>query len=193
MISYLLKIIKQEFGYLYNCWIVRRNKVNVVTMPKINGYLKVANFGGEISLGENIVINSSPSFNQIGGDTVTRLITSKGSIRIGNNVGISNSTLISQNSILVEDDVCIGGSCKIYDTDFHSIDYVKRMMKPDIDIRTAPIRIKKGAFIGAHCIILKGVTIGEKSIIGAGSVVTKDIPNGEIWAGNPAKFIRKAD
>ena len=46
-------------------------------------------------------------------------------------------------------------------------------------------------FIGANSIILKGVTIGERSIIGAGSVVTKNIPDDEIWAGNPAKFIRK--
>lgn len=47
--------------------------------------------------------------------------------------------------------------------------------------------------MGAHTIILKGVTVGAKSIIGAGSVVTKSIPDGEIWAGNPAHFIRKID
>lgn len=58
---------------------------------------------------------------------------------------------------------------------------------------TSPVVIKDGVFIGAHCIILKGVTIGEKSIIGAGSVVTKSIPDGEIWAGNPAKFIRRIE
>ena len=47
--------------------------------------------------------------------------------------------------------------------------------------------------MGTHTIILKGVTVGAKSIIGAGSVVTKSIPDGEIWAGNPAHFIRKID
>lgn len=51
--------------------------------------------------------------------------------------------------------------------------------------------IEDNVFIGARCIILKGVTIGENSIVGAGSVVTKSIPANEIWAGNPAKFIRK--
>ena len=56
---------------------------------------------------------------------------------------------------------------------------------------TKPVEIKDGVFVGAHSIILKGVTIGEGSIIGAGSVVTKSIPAGEVWAGNPAKFIRK--
>ncbi len=53
------------------------------------------------------------------------------------------------------------------------------------------VLIKKNAFIGAHTIILKGVTVGERSIIGAGSVVTKSIPDDEVWAGNPAKRIRK--
>jgi acetyltransferase-like isoleucine patch superfamily enzyme len=51
--------------------------------------------------------------------------------------------------------------------------------------------IKKGASIGANVTILGGVIIGEKSMIGAGSVVTKNIPDGELWVGNPAKFVRK--
>ena len=50
--------------------------------------------------------------------------------------------------------------------------------------------IKDNVFIGARCLILKGVVVGENSIIGAGSVVTKNIPDNEIWAGNPAKFIK---
>ena len=58
---------------------------------------------------------------------------------------------------------------------------------------TKPVEIREGAFVGAHCIILKGVTIGKEAIVGAGSVVTKSIPDGEIWGGNPAKFIRKIE
>ena len=58
-------------------------------------------------------------------------------------------------------------------------------------MRTAPILIKEGAFIGAHAIILKGVTIGRHSVIGAGAVVTKNVPDNEVWAGNPAKFVKK--
>ncbi len=79
----------------------------------------------------------------------------------------------------------------ICDTDFHSIEYSYRLEKPDTHIRTAPVRICEGAFIGARSIILKGVTIGKHSVIGAGSVVTKSVPDNEIWAGNPAVYIRK--
>jgi acetyltransferase-like isoleucine patch superfamily enzyme len=115
---------------------------------------------------------------------------------IGNNVGISNSTFVCCKNIIIEDDVLIGGSCRFYDTDFHSLDYVSRTNAykngiPDDNIESAPILIKKGAWIGGICLILKGVTIGTKSVIGAGSIVSKDIPDNEIWAGNPVKFIRK--
>lgn len=65
------------------------------------------------------------------------------------------------------------------------------MQKIDPGIKSKPILIKEGAFIGAHSIVLKGVTIGKYSVIGAGSVITKDIPDNEVWAGNPARFIKK--
>lgn len=53
------------------------------------------------------------------------------------------------------------------------------------------IHIKRNAYIGCNTVICKPVTIGENAIVGAGSIVTKDIPDNEVWAGNPAKFIRK--
>ena len=87
--------------------------------------------------------------------------------------------------------ILVGGGTKIYDTDFHWLEFERRMS--ELGGATNPVVIKDGAFIGAHCIILKGVTIGEKSIVGAGSVVTKSIPDGEIWAGNPAKYIRRIE
>jgi len=147
---------------------------------------------GSITIGDNVTINSCRESNPIGGDTVTIIYAKTNSIiKIGNGVGISNTTFVAKENIEIGDDVLIGGDCKIYDHDFHSLNYEERMMHPDPGIKSAPVHIKKGAFVGAHSIILKGVTVGERSIIGAGSVVTKSIPDGEIWAGNPARFIRK--
>lgn len=79
----------------------------------------------------------------------------------------------------------------IYDTEFHSLDPLSQTSKEDFQYRKkAPVIIKDNAFIGAFSIILKGVIIGENSIIGAGSIVTHSVPDNQIWAGNPAKFIR---
>ena len=84
-----------------------------------------------------------------------------------------------------------GGGTSVYTTDFHSLDPIIRASKDDQKhSKSAHVVICDNVFIGAKCIILKGVTIGENSVIGAGSVVTKNVPANQIWAGNPAKFIK---
>lgn len=149
---------------------------------------------GSIIIGDGAEFRSGKDYNIIGGDTRLILRTIRnGKILIGNHVGISNSALISATSITIEDNVMIGGGCKIWDTDFHSLRFENRYTSIDDNVATKPIIIKSGAFIGGNTIILKGVTIGEKSIVGAGSVVTKSIPAREIWAGNPARFIKKLE
>ena len=160
---------------------------------KIRGFINL--YGrGKIEIGNNVIVNSSMSSNPIGGSSTTIYNTFRnGSIIIKNNVGMSNVALCAMKSIVIEEDVMLGGGVKIYDTDFHSIPYNCRMEYPDKNIKIKPVLIKKGSFIGTDAIILKGVTIGEKSVIGARSVVTSDVPDGEIWAGNPAKFIKKID
>lgn len=125
-----------------------------------------------------------------GGQKKTSLIAEGGEISIGKNVGISNSTIYSRKNIIIEDNVMVGVNCVIYDTDFHSI-YIEDRLNENINIIDKPVRIKSGAWIGGHSIILKGVTIGKNSVIGAGSIVTHDIPDNEVWAGNPAKYIKK--
>ncbi len=188
--------VDRKINYMLNQMI---NKINLVRQKviiqgkvTINGRIKICS-SGVCELGNNVVINSGRNYNVIGGDTRTNfIIMGGGRIIIGEGVGISNSTIISMNQVIIENNVKIGGSCKIYDTDFHSLRYKDRI-SDDSNIQSRPIKIKNGAFIGAHSIILKGVTIGEKSIIGAGSVVTKSVPDGEIWGGNPAKFLKKID
>lgn len=93
--------------------------------------------------------------------------------------------------MVLGDNVLIGNDTKIYDSDFHPLNYQDRIENNKNKIKKGKIVIGKGSFIGAHVIILKNVKIGKHCIIGAGSVVTRNIPNREIWAGNPARFIRK--
>lgn len=190
---YICGLFKKIISSISNAVVVHKYNINFKKDYKLNGMCYFRTYGsGVIKSGENLKINSGYRYNPIGGQERMILIArDHGRIIIGNNVGMSNSAIVAMESITIEDDVMIGGSCKIYDTDFHSIDYEHRMETPDTHIKTSPVHIKKGAFIGAHSIVLKGVTIGEKSVIGAGSVVTKDVPDGEIWAGNPAHFIKK--
>lgn len=113
------------------------------------------------------------------------------SLTIGENVGISQTALIAHDNLTIGNNVKIGGGTCVYTTDFHSIDPQIRASKEDMKHRKcAPVVIEDNVFIGARCIILKGVVIGKNSIVGAGSVVTKSIPSNQIWAGNPARFIR---
>ena len=79
------------------------------------------------------------------------------------------------------------------DTNFHSIDWQERRRESEMvtNTKTSPVIIGDDVFIGARTIINKGITIGNRSIVAAGSVVVKNIPADEVWGGNPAKFIKK--
>lgn len=176
---------------MVNSTIFILKRVQASPTVKINGVVMIVGCGRNISIGSGTTISSGKRANPIGGASRTILsVSPNGKIKIGKDCGISNSAIVASTSVIIEDQVMIGGNCKIYDTDFHSIDFDSRMMKPDPTIKCREVRIKKGAFIGAHSIILKGVCIGEKSVIGAGSVVTRDVPDGEVWGGNPAQFIK---
>lgn len=176
---------------IYNYMVLKYRHVTIGANSKINGRIYcVSNSKQGIIVGNNVTINSCLKSNPIGGNERTILFAKgDGKITIGDNCGISNSAVFATKSITICDNVLIGGNVKIYDTDFHWVDYNRRITENSG--KSAEIVIKEGAFIGAHSIILKGVTIGEHSVIGAGSVVTKDIPADELWAGNPAKFVRK--
>lgn len=155
------------------------------------GHVRIIN-RGSIILGNNVVINSSIMANPLGGNTCTILVALAGAqIKVGDGTGLSNVAIYASESVTIGKDVMIGAGVKIYDNDFHPIDFQKRMQKQEPQAKA--VNILDGAFIGAHSIILKGVTIGKNSVVGAGAVVTKSIPDGQIWAGNPARFIRNID
>lgn len=147
----------------------------------------------KVSIGKNFQMNNGIKYSDSGTNGKCRIdIRDNAILIIGDNVGISDVTITCHQKITIGNNVLIGVGTQIRDTDNHSLnpDYRK---DPNLDWenkKTAPILIKNSAYIGAYSFILKGVTIGENAIIGAGSIVTKNIPDNEIWAGNPAKFVR---
>jgi galactoside O-acetyltransferase len=134
--------------------------------------------------------------------------SSEGQVVIGNHTYIGGGTFISRSSIEIGNNVTIAWGGTFYDHDSHSLDYMKR--RKDIaeeledihngrnfiankdwsDVNSKPIKICDDAWIGMNVIVLKGVTIGEGAIVGAGSVVTKDVPAWTVVAGNPAKVVK---
>lgn len=168
------------------------NGVRFGTDLHVNGLINVqVSRRGLMTIGNSFRMNSGDNFNVIGRQQKC-IFCIDGVLNIKNNVGISASAIICRHKITIGNNVVIGGNTVIYDTDFHSLDSIVRGI-PDQDragALKAPVIIEDNVFIGAHSTILKGVTIGEKSIVGACSVVTRSIPANEIWAGNPAVFIR---
>lgn len=188
--SLLLSLINIP-NVLYNKTVFKMRGIKAGKNLNVNGRIYcVASDKGSIKIGNDVSINSSLRSNPIGGDTRTIFFVGKDAkLSIGNYAGISNCAICACNSVTIGNNVLIGGGTKIYDTDFHWLDFDKRIKMGGG--KTAPVKIDDGVFIGANCIILKGVHIGEKAIIGAGSIITKDVPSNEIWAGNPARKISK--
>ena len=185
-------ILLRGVNIIYTKIILKGNNV-VYKSFHTNGipYIMVAR-GGMFNIGKNFAMNNGIKGNPIGCYERCTFFVDRGAVlTIGDNVGMSQAALICHKSITIGNNVKIGGGVCIYDTDFHSLDPVIRRSSEDLKNRAEkPVVIGNDVFIGAKSIILKGVTIRENSVIGAGSVVTKSVPANQIWAGNPAKFIR---
>lgn len=153
------------------------------------------------NIGKNAVVTIGDNFCFLCGRAINPLSRNSGgviaanenaSIIIGNNVGISSSVLWAHEAITIGNHVNIGANTVVMDSDAHSLNFQdRRNIANDMkNKKNKPIVIGDDVLIGANCIILKGVVIGEHSVIGAGSVVTSSIPSNCIAAGNPAKIIK---
>lgn len=189
----LLKKMKTKFWTTISQIIFKLWGVEYGNNLSIRGYVFVES-RGTINLGNNVTINSAPWANPIGGaDRTYFQVFPDAELLIGSGCGISNSAITARKSVRIGNNVLIGAGCRIYDTDFHPIESKYRYgeYKSNNYIISRSIVIDDGAFIGGGSILLKGCHIGKNSIIGAGSVVTGIVPDGEVWGGNPAKYIKK--
>ena len=158
---------------------------------QIPGKLNLVTSGNNvIAIGDNCYFSSGDAVNPISSNLQGAIYLEKGaSLKIGNNVGMSSTRMWIHDSVTIGDNVKIGACVLITDTDAHPLDFLARRTSNE-GTKSAPIVIEDDVWVGAHSIILKGVTIGARSIIGAGSVVVRSIPADCVAAGNPCKVIK---
>lgn len=150
------------------------------TFPLIMGY-------GDIIIGDRLGISGNVSM------IVSYKTNPNPTIVIGNDVYLGYAaTLSCADRITIGDNVLIAHFASIYDNNNHPIDPGERAANLPIGQKDiAPVVIEDGAWIGAHAIILKGVTVGEGSVVAMGAVITKDVPPMTVAAGNPARVVKR--
>ena len=144
----------------------------------------------EILLGDGLSLRSWPRTNPLvpHHPVVLATRTAEASIHVGKGCGFTGTTIVATAGIRIGDRVQVGANVSIVDTDFHPLHPEDRARDFNAG-RCAPIYIQDDVFIGMDSLILKGVTIGEGSVVGAGSVVTRDVSSNTIVAGNPAREV----
>jgi acetyltransferase-like isoleucine patch superfamily enzyme len=152
--------------------------------------------GSEIRIGDRVVVTSRSGMTAlgVGHRTVIRTFTDTARIRIGNDVGLSGTTLCAAAGIEIGDGTLVGADCRLVDTDFHPVRSLSRRYE-DLPVPrpTDRILIGRNVFLGMSVQVLKGVTIGDNTVVAAGSVVVDDLPAGTVCAGNPARPVKKLE
>jgi acetyltransferase-like isoleucine patch superfamily enzyme len=154
---------------------------------------------GRIFLGERVYVNSRPfSYHTLMASRTLFRAVGQGTIRVGAGSRLHGCSLTAYNSVTIGENCLLAGNSIVMDCGGHDLSFpnvedrilaINQLGEANIG-RVKPVEIGDNVWIGAASIILPGVTIGEGSIIAAGSVVTKDVPSMSIAGGNPAKVIR---
>lgn len=145
--------------------------------------------GSSITIGDECRFRSAVGSNWAGIDRPCMLSTLRegASLKVGSTCGFSGTVIAAAESIVIGDRVMCGANTTITDTDWHSVNLADRYTSGTA--ATAPVSIQDDVWIGLGAIVLKGVTIGRGTVVAAGSVVTKSLPEMVIAAGNPAQII----
>jgi maltose O-acetyltransferase len=177
---FFIKLRILKYKYLSDC-------KNVIGKPNLFLPL-LLNGKGKITFGNNVQNGVTAAHHTYSSNNYIYAMFENSEVNIGNNVVIANgATIQAVSNITIGDDVMIGINCMLVDTDGHDMDPEKRH---NGEIKFAPITIEDNVIIYYNSVVFKGVTIGKNSVIGACSVVLKDIPPNVFAAGNPAKVIR---
>jgi acetyltransferase-like isoleucine patch superfamily enzyme len=146
----------------------------------------------DVKLGQDVKIYAFVNLYgcEIGDDTkIGTFVEIQKGARIGNRVKVSSHSFICE-GVTIEDEVFIGHGVMFINDKYPRATTGAGQLQTEQDWTVTPTLIKRGASIGSNATILCGVTVGENAIVGAGSVVTRDIPSGAVVAGSPAHIIR---
>lgn len=148
--------------------------------------------GSKMQFGDRLSLRSTVRSNPLGANHPVILCTwQAGSLlQVGDDFAMTGGVLCASDSIIIGDRVTVGANSTIVDTDFHPLFPNHRLAKPQ-GADSSAVVIEDDVFVGMNCQILKGVMVGRGSVIGAGSVVAKDVPAGVIAVGNPVQVIRE--
>lgn len=153
---------------------------------------------GKVTFGKKVVINSDFSSTNTALTYRCKFVTGyEGNIVVGDNTMFNGVCIVSYKKITIGNNCQIASSTMIADTDFHPVDPKYRLLQvkgeffPHATVKNEDIRIGDNVWIGWNCTVLKGVEIGDNSIVAAGSVVVSGIyPSNCLIAGNPAKVVK---
>jgi acetyltransferase-like isoleucine patch superfamily enzyme len=146
---------------------------------------------GAVSIGEGVKLGYRLAPRYGNGGILPQARTKDALIRIGAGCSTSNNlSIISRQAVEIGEKSMIGDCVSIFDSDFHRIDPSTRWDGGD---EPQPVSIGRNVWLGSRVLVLKGVTIGDNTVVAAGSVVTRSLPANVVAAGIPAKVLRQLD
>jgi acetyltransferase-like isoleucine patch superfamily enzyme len=173
------KVLYREPLFRYRCVRIGQRLNLEGAAPQIFG-------NGRIEIGDDVTIGAPCTWD------LGFSVGPEPELIIGNRVSINYRNIISvAKSVRIGDDTLIAGDVAIFDNISHPLSPTKRLARAPITADdAAPVVIGRNVWIGVSCIVMRGLTIGDNSIVAAGSVVTKSVPPNTLVAGNPAVAIR---